>query len=1043
MRKLLKWLDNNHLSLLAGFLLIFIPLYPKLPLFDVLPGYIVRVRLEDFFVSVTLILWLISLWRKKVELRGNPLAKPIALYLTIGLLSLISAVFIIRTVPFELLHIQKVILHFLRRIEYFSLFFVFYSSIKNTKTLKIYLGILIITSLAVAFYGFGQKYLYWPAFSTMNREFAKGWMLYLTQHARVLSTFGGHYDLAAFTMMVLILFWSLFFSIKHVLGKIALLGAIAAVFWTLILTASRTSFLAYIAGITMMFFFWMFRKGFFWSMKRWIFVLLLSIFVMLSFGDLSERFTKLLKIEERLGGIKLLVLSPFGKPPDNRAVFLVNNPKDQLSQITSSSDQPPTPLRPSDVNEDFPLMIPTGGTLSAVPRTYSKTAFTYDLSTAIRFDALWPMAIAGFKKNPVLGSGYSTLNKTQFNQFTEAESTDNDYLRALGETGILGFLAFFSIQAIILFYLWRNIPIMKDPVLFAGAAGLGGIVAGLLVNAIYIDVYESSKVAFMYWAIVGIIVAGIRLLQTQNKEKVGMPQVPGLADTVNTIRTKTLTMIKSDTFLLGVVLAFSLYARLYKINTPLADWHSWRQADTSAVTRNFVKYGVNLLYPTYDDLSNVASGQDNPKGYRFVEFPLYNFAAVIIDKIFVGYNIEVSGRLTSIFASLGSMVFLFALIRKYVGRVEAFLSVIIFGFLPYNIYFSRVILPEPFLVFTTLGSIYFFDRLVSTFKTLLSFENRVILKAGLLFIVSVLFCASALLVKPYALFLFLPLVYIWFKAYGYTKKSILILMLYFVIISVPFLFWRYWISHFPEGIPASMWLLNGDGIRFKGAFFYWIFADRLVRLIAGYWGLPLLLFGILARPKKEGWFLYWFGIGTLLYLIVFATGNVRHDYYQVLTIPIISIFAAKGIVFLFEIPTKLISRVLRIVILLAILVFSFMFGWYHVRDYYNINHPEIVEAGSIVERKTSTKALVIAPYGGDTAFLYQTRRAGWPIVQGSIDELIGKGADYYVSVAFDDLTKELINDATNPDLTLRHYKIIDFTPTYVLIQLVSDNKLPQ
>ena len=64
--------------------------------------------------------------------------------------------------------------------------------------------------MCVAVYGFGQKYLYWPAFSTMNREFSKGWVLYLTEHARVLSTFGGHYDLAAFIMMVLILLWSLF-----------------------------------------------------------------------------------------------------------------------------------------------------------------------------------------------------------------------------------------------------------------------------------------------------------------------------------------------------------------------------------------------------------------------------------------------------------------------------------------------------------------------------------------------------------------------------------------------------------------------------------------------------------------------------------------------------------------------------------------------------------------------------------------------------------------------------------------------------------------
>src|SRR5689334_16872031 len=66
-------------------------------------------------------------------------------------------------------------------------------------------------------------------------------------------------------------------------------------------------------------------------------------------------------------------------------------------------------------------------------------------------------------------------------------------------------------------------------------------------------------------------------------------------------------------------------SRLYKINNPIADWHAWRQADTSAVSRNFVTGGFNLLYPKFDDLSNVPSGiYDNPQGLRFVEFPIFN-----------------------------------------------------------------------------------------------------------------------------------------------------------------------------------------------------------------------------------------------------------------------------------------------------------------------------------------------------------------------------------------------------------------------------------
>src|SRR3989338_6478678 len=133
MQRILHWLDENLLFLITGFLLAFIPLFPKIPLLDVIPGYIVRVRMEDFLIGITLIIWLIQLVRKKASFGPNPLAKPILAYLVVGVLSMISAMFIIPTIPLEGLHIGKMVLHFLRRVEYFSLFFVFYSSIKSLK----------------------------------------------------------------------------------------------------------------------------------------------------------------------------------------------------------------------------------------------------------------------------------------------------------------------------------------------------------------------------------------------------------------------------------------------------------------------------------------------------------------------------------------------------------------------------------------------------------------------------------------------------------------------------------------------------------------------------------------------------------------------------------------------------------------------------------------------------------------------------------------------------------------------------------------------
>ena len=78
-----------------------------------------------------------------------------------------------------------------------------------------------------------------------------------------------------------------------------------------------------------------------------------------------------------------------------------------------------------------------------------------------------------------------------------------------------------------------------------------------------------------------------------------------------------------------LILVLGFVVRLYKIDNPVADWHSWRQADTAAVTRNFVWEGINLFYPKFDDLSSIPSGKPNPKGFWSEDF----------SKIFDGGNL--------------------------------------------------------------------------------------------------------------------------------------------------------------------------------------------------------------------------------------------------------------------------------------------------------------------------------------------------------------------------------------------------------------------
>lgn len=533
-KKLVKWFDENFLFVFSTFLLAFIPLYPKIPLFDIIPGYIVRVRFEDILIATAGLFWIIQIFRKKITWK-SPLSKLISTYALVGFFSLLSAVFIIHTIPLELIHIGKSSLHLLRYLEYFFLFILLYSSINTQKQAKTIIWSIVITVFLISFYGLGQKYWYWPVYSTMNREFSKGIRLYLTEHARVQSTFGGHYDLGAYLVITLpILLSSAFLSKKKWEKRIFHLVHTFG-FWLLIMSASRAPFASYgLAMLLVLIFIALKEKT--WKkkinsfIKKTIGMGLLTGSLMIAFGgDMSERFIQVFdaypeisdtyhsinaqrknsrdQIYDWLGIIEL-------QPPENSIGF----DNTEIDSVLTATDQQPT-TRPSDVYKDIPDLveiatISADGTRIIIKvereRTWSDNALKYGLSFAIRLDTLWPNAIKGFMKNPLLGSGYATLNKETAYHFTEAESTDNNYLRILGETGLLGFLTFFGIIFVSIRYSFKYI-FDKNKLKASLAIGLFAGSLGLLANASYIDVYAASKVAFTYWGTVGVILAVLSL----------------------------------------------------------------------------------------------------------------------------------------------------------------------------------------------------------------------------------------------------------------------------------------------------------------------------------------------------------------------------------------------------------------------------------------------------------------------------------------------------------------------------------------------------
>jgi len=159
-------------------------------------------------------------------------------------------------------------------------------------------------------------------------------------------------------------------------------------------------------------------------------------------------------------------------------------------------------------------------------------------------------------------------------------------------------------------------------------------------------------------------------------------------------------------------------------------------------------------------------------------------------------------------------------------------------------------------------------------------------------------------------------------------------------------------------------------------------------------------------------------------MTIFAMGNVTHDYYQLPIMPVGAVLVSFGFWKIINSSNQKFIKVMNLLVALSLMALSLAFGWFEVRGYFNINHPEIVEAGQAVDSLLPENTRVIAPYNRDVAFLYQTNRHGWPL-GGNLNQKIEQGATHYVSVNLDTETKQLIKNC----------QVLEQTEKYVIIDL--------
>jgi len=438
-------------------LILFIPLYPKFPLYTV-KGTHVFIRLDDIVVASAVFIWILYQINQHFPVLKQRINKLFFLYFLAIILSTTHALLIFQTEPTHILF-----LHLARRFQYMSLFFITISAIRKPKNLSFPYISLLITTFLVCLYGYGQKYLNFPVISTMNSEFAKGQLLQMSNWTRINSTFAGHYDLASFLSVILVIIGGIAITTKKTIIKYISITSWLIAFHSLTLTASRISIFALWGAITITII----------LLKKYLWIIptsLIITFSMLTSKDLNQRLIATLytafptKTPTSIPTAPTPTVNPdiTPLPANNETIILKTTPliTPKPTVFRHQIDQPPL------IDAD-----------TGVAR-----------SGEIRFKAEWPRAITAYKKNPLSGTGLGSITL----------ATDNAYLRLLGESGILGFTTFF--------FILNNLNII-----------LFGATLSFLANAVFIDVFEASKTAYMFWIMMGVYHQNIQFTQKNVK----------------------------------------------------------------------------------------------------------------------------------------------------------------------------------------------------------------------------------------------------------------------------------------------------------------------------------------------------------------------------------------------------------------------------------------------------------------------------------------------------------------------------------------------
>ncbi len=397
--------------------------------------------------------------------------------------------------------------------------------------------------------------------------------------------------------------------------------------------------------------------------------------------------------------------------------------------------------------------------------------------------------------------------------------------------------------------------------------------------------------------------------------------------------------------------------------------HSWRQADTAAVSRNFYEESFNFFYPRVDARGELS-------GITGMEFPMYQYLSGILYFVF-DTDVDIPGKLISLVSSVVALIFLIALAASIDKTITASSIVIVYLTSPFVFFFATSFMPELFALSLALAGVYFFTRYEQTGQT-----NELM--------ASILFLCLASLSRPFLIFLCYPLVHT-FVADVKKGKFNRGVFLGGTAILAAFAFWYfYWSPYLVRKFGLDIFFFGSDlhhNLATMSSFSFWsLLLNEITTSYLGWIWLPFTVHGSCELFRKGNRIYRYFLLAGLIGIVVLGLVSGRHFsphyYYLICLLPLLVISSAFS---LEALCGKF--KVNRMALGIALILIIFLIK---IRIYREDR--VLIDTMASIQQATAKKDLVVVETiggvggggAGNSYSLHHLRRKGWIVTKEEI-----------------------------------------------------------